>query len=144
MFMKLEKKMKNKFYKTVLSLDKLMHKENVETSDLIKYKSLCANISLKIYFYRNLANPSWFYILNKSNELIELLSLDSKDNDSHILQLAISEYLEKVSGYYTNEVVKLIKKVNCTNSTVIWQFAEIGLTIPAKNTAQLVSQVKRW
>jgi len=133
-----------KFYYNVVKLDKLSLLKSIRAEDVLKLQSLTVSNSLKIYFYQNLHNTEWFEFLLETNELLKILNSDSADSDNYSLQLAVSEYLKKVVFAYPRELTKFIKKVNTTNNRIIWDFAEIGVLLPAKYTAQLVSQVRKW
>jgi len=135
---------KKTFYNIAILLDQLSSKKDISLSDYPKLNSLFSRNELKIYFYRNLSNPKWFDILNKTNEFYDILNQDVKDNNVNILQNAVADYLQKIASYYSDQIIELIKKVIPNNSTVIWNFIQIGLKLNPKQTSKLVPKVKKW
>ena len=135
---------KKTFYNIAILLDQLSSKKDISLSDYPKLNSLFSKNELKIYFYRNLSNPKWFDILNKTNEFYDILNQDVKDNNVNILQNAVADYLQKIASYYSDQIIELIKKVIPNNSTVIWNFIQIGLKLNPKQTSKLVPKVKKW
>jgi len=135
---------KKTFYNVAILLDELSTKKDITLSDYSNLKSLLSKTELRIYFYRNLSNHTWFDILNETNEFYDILNQDSKENSVFILQIAVSEYLQKIAPSNSDQIVELIKRVIPNNSSVVWNFVQVGLKLDPKQTSKLVAEVKKW
>uniref|UniRef100_A0A7V2ZKE6 Uncharacterized protein n=1 Tax=Ignavibacterium album TaxID=591197 RepID=A0A7V2ZKE6_9BACT len=136
--------MKNRFYESVIRLDKILLTKMIDSKELNILKRLISTNSLANYFWQNLRQLGWIKVLKDEGFFDILSERSANNNELYITQSFVSEYLLNVADKYPNEVIEIIKETDTDNARVIWNYVRIGLALDPKYTAKLVPMVKKW
>ena len=134
------------FFDGITEIDSLLSVKNPTSDDIGNLTKYISKPEHRRYFFQKCDNPNWLEHLKSINAFSSPQEPLRENGFIRFIVWPESQYLARIAGKKSQEVFDIIKNLNSTNQSVLYDFVQCALESPPEIAEQYVNLIckNKW